>query len=131
MRRVEIRDPINAEQHHLAVNHELPMQIFPCPPQQSTDTDRSSCNRPGDQPHPIAVTLDAEAETVVLDFVALLRPGRNFIPVGGKTELKGLKHAAKICVKIEGEARRLVPVGRSEAQPQASKFRGKRALKLN
>jgi len=30
MRRVEIRDPINAEHHHLAVNHELPMPIFPC-----------------------------------------------------------------------------------------------------
>jgi hypothetical protein len=28
MRRVEMRDPINAEHHHLAVNHELPMPFF-------------------------------------------------------------------------------------------------------
>ena len=99
MRRVEIRDPIKRRAPPPRCQSRTADADFSVPPQQSTDTDRSSCNRPGDQPHPIAVTLDAEAETVVLDFVALLRPGRNFIPVGGKTELKRPKHANKIGIR--------------------------------
>ena len=31
----------------------------------------------GDQPHPIAIPLNADAEAVLLDFVKPLRPGRD------------------------------------------------------
>jgi len=64
MRRVEIRDPINAEHHHLAGQSRTADADFSVPPQQSTGTDRSSCHRPGDQPHAVAIPLDADAGAV-------------------------------------------------------------------
>jgi len=49
-----------------------------------------------DRPHPIAVALDANAETILLDFVKPFRPGRALGCVGRQAELKRLKHAAKL-----------------------------------
>jgi len=55
----------------------------------------------GDQPHAVAVTLDANAKTVLLDFMEPLRTSRNLIPVGWETELKCLKHGPKIAIRAE------------------------------
>ena len=41
-----------------------------------------------DQPYPIAVTFDADAEAVMLDFVEPLWTSRDLIPVGRQAELK-------------------------------------------
>jgi hypothetical protein len=49
-----------------------------------------------DQPHAVAVTLDANAKTVLLNFVQPFRTSRNLISVGWETELKRLKHEPKI-----------------------------------
>jgi hypothetical protein len=47
----------------------------------------------GDQPHPIAVTLDANAKGC---FVKPLLPGRNVGCIGRQAEFKRLKPAAKL-----------------------------------
>ena len=96
MQRVEIGDPIDAEDHGFAVDHKLTDAVS-----QGCLTDPGEAARPviataADQPHTVAVTLDANAETVLLDFVEPLGTSRNLIPVGWETELKCLKHALKI-----------------------------------
>ena len=48
------------------------------------------------QPHPIAITLNADAKAVMLDFVEPLWAGRDLGCVGRQAELKRLKHAGKI-----------------------------------
>ena len=50
----------------------------------------------GDQPHPISVPLDADAEAVVLDFVKPFWSVRDGGGFGRNAELKRLKHAPKI-----------------------------------
>jgi hypothetical protein len=40
--------------------------------------------------------VDANAKTVLLDFVKPLRTGRNLMPVGWETELERLQHEANI-----------------------------------
>ena len=96
MQRVEIGDPVKAEDHGFAIDHKLADAVF-----QGGLTDPREAARPviatsGDQPHAVAVTLDEDAKTVLLDFVKPLRTSWNLIPVGRETELKGLKHAPKI-----------------------------------
>jgi hypothetical protein len=51
---------------------------------------------PGDQPHAVAITLDANAETVLLDLVKPLRPGGNLGSLGRNSKVKRFKHALKI-----------------------------------
>jgi hypothetical protein len=50
----------------------------------------------GDQPRPIAGTLDAETEAVFLDFVEPLWTSWDLDCIGRHAEFKRLKHAAKI-----------------------------------
>src|SRR6516164_6805158 len=52
-----------------------------------------------DQPHPIPVALDTDAEAVMFDFVRPLGAGRNLGCIGRQAELKRLKHARKICIR--------------------------------
>ena len=49
-----------------------------------------------DQAHPIAVTFDAEAETVLLDFVKPFRAGWDLGCIGRQAELERFEHATKI-----------------------------------
>ena len=64
-----------------------------------------------DQPYPIAVTFDADAETVMLDFVKPLWPGRHLDCVGRQAELKrnmvllkATSTAPPAVVRSQGEA---------------------------
>ena len=95
MQRVEIGDPIDAQDHGLAVDHKPTDAVF-----QSGLTDPGEAARPviasaGDQPHAVAVALDANPKTVLLDFVESSRTSRNLIPIGRETELKRLRHWLK------------------------------------
>jgi hypothetical protein len=65
-------------------------------------TDPGKAARPvvatsADQPHAVAVTLDANAKTVLLDFVEPFRAGGN-LAFGGNAELKRLKHGQTYAV---------------------------------
>ena len=64
---VEVGDAINTQDDGLAVDHKLPDAVL-----QGGLGDRRIALRPviaaaGDQPHPIAVTLDANAKTPLVD----------------------------------------------------------------
>ena len=93
---VEIGCAIDAQDDGLAVEHKLLDAVLQGGLGNPGIALGLVMTAPGDQPHPIAVTLDADAEAVLLDFVKPLWAGRNLGCVGRKAELERLKHALKI-----------------------------------
>jgi hypothetical protein len=88
MKRIEIRDPVNAEDDSLAIDHELTDAVF-----QGGFTDPRKAARlviatPADHPHAVAVTLDANAIAIQLYFMKPFRAGGNLGSFGGNAELK-------------------------------------------
>ena len=52
-----------------------------------------------DQAHPIAITLDANAEAVMLDFMKPLWTGRNLGRIRRQAEFERFEHAPKIGIR--------------------------------
>ena len=77
MQRVEIRDAIDAQDTCFAVDHKLLDAVLQGGLGNPGIALGLVMTAPGDQPHPIAVTLDADAEAVLLDFVKPLRACRD------------------------------------------------------
>src|SRR6516162_7493686 len=76
-----------------------------------------------DQPHPIPVTLKADAEAVVLDFVKPLRACRDLGCVGRQAELERLEHAAQIGIRSRLCDRRLTAGTTPFSPPSARRKR--------
>ena len=91
MQRVEIGDAVDAEDYGFAVDDKLTDTVS-----QGGLTDPGEAARPviataADKPHAVAVTFDANAKTVLLDFVEPLGTSRDLVSVGREAELKCLK----------------------------------------
>jgi hypothetical protein len=77
MKRIEIRDAVDAQDDSLAIDDELLLPVL-----QRRFDDPGIALRPviaaaGDQPDAVAVPLQAEAEAVLLDLVKPSRARRN------------------------------------------------------
>ena len=76
--------------------------------------------RTTDQAHAVAIALNTESETIVLDLVKPFRAGRNFDPGNGDAKLKRLKHASEIGISHRFcESKRAPPPSGALAAPGA------------
>ena len=98
MQSIKIGDAINAQDHCFAVDHKLLDAVLQGGLGNPGIALGLVITAPGDQPHPIAVTLDADAEAVLLDFVEPLWACRNLGCIGRQAELKRLKHRSYIAI---------------------------------
>ena len=90
VQRVEIGDAIDAEDHRLAIDDELLDPVL----ERGFDNPRIAV-RPivpvaGNQPHAIAIPLDAQPVTVVLDLVEPVGSVRNLAAASWDTKIKRL-----------------------------------------
>src|SRR4029077_19707711 len=98
MQSIEVGHTVNAEHHGLAIDNELLHAVL-----QRSLGDPWIALGPvvavaGDQPHAIAVALDAQAIAVIFDFVKPVRARWNLYSSGRHAELKGLKHVPQISI---------------------------------
>jgi hypothetical protein len=96
MERIEVGDAIHAQDHRLAVEHEALL------PDLAGGLDYPGIAAgpviavPGEQAHPIAVPLYAEAITVVLHFMEPIGAAGNCRGLGRQAKLEGTSHVGKI-----------------------------------
>jgi hypothetical protein len=87
MESVEIRDAVNAEDDRFAIDDELLVPVFQLRPVVAAARD---------QPHPLAVTLDAEPVSVIFHLVNPLRPVGYLDAAGRKAKIKSFKHGPQM-----------------------------------
>ena len=88
MESIEVRNAVDPKDHGLAIDNELLHAVL-----QRSLGDPWIALGPvvavaGDQPHTIAVALDAQAIAVIFDFVKPVRSMRNLSPTGGDAKIK-------------------------------------------
>ena len=87
VQRVEIGQPVDAKDHGLSVDNELFAPVCQGGLRYPREALGPIVAAAGDQPHVMAVPLDAKPVAVILDFVEPLGAGRHGFAGGRNTEL--------------------------------------------
>src|ERR1700742_3114467 len=106
MERIEIGDSVHAENDGLAVDDELLMSVLQCRLDDPRIALRPIVAAARDQPHAIAVALDANAAAVILDLVNPFHSLWYFSAAGGKTKFKRIKLRPQIAAVRQIATRR-------------------------
>ena len=96
---VEIGCAIDAQDDGLAVEHKLLDAVLQGGLGNPRIALRPVLTAARDQAHPIAITLDANAEAVMLDFMKPLWTGRNLGRIRRQAEFERFEHAPKIGIR--------------------------------
>ena len=91
--------PSTPQDDCLAIDYKLPDAVLQGGLGDPREALRPVITAARDQPDAVTVALDAEAESVILDFVKPFRAGRDFGRTDREAELKRLIHAANIGVR--------------------------------